>query len=296
MKRKRHKYLLYISLVFLVFAVYKANYLQVPAIRSLPNLVLAFLFLFGGFVLSAISQQRLLKNAHYAISTGRAVAAVGLNIFGKYIPGKLWVVAGKALYLEEKEAYPVAELSVLFMRAQILALWCGLVLGIAGLFLNNSLQMVGLAGLVALIIITVITFSESAHDAALGVIAKVFKKKIDLPMLKFRQTLGLIPWFMGSWLCWGVGFFLLAISISDRMYPFSAIFCFPLAATLGIIFLFAPGGLGIREGIIVGYLALLNIALPEAITLSAVSRLWFLIGELFIFLAGYISDKGKYKV
>jgi hypothetical protein len=96
---------------------------------------------------------------------------------------------------------------------------------------------------------------------------------------------------MGPWLLWGGGFFLLCAGLSDQMFPFSTLFCFPLATTLGILILFAPGGLGIREGVIVGYLTLLGIALPEAITLSAASRLWFLIGEFFVFVAGYLSAR-----
>ena len=291
MKRGFYKYVLYASLACLVFAVYRADYLKIPKIHSVTGLLLAVMFLLGGFILTVVSQQRLLVQFNFPISTKRVFAAVGLNIFGKYIPGKLWVVAGKALYLAEKERLPVAELSVLFIRAQVLALWCGLVFGTIGLLLNGALQLIGIAGLVALAVITIVIFSKKAHDAALRVIHRVFRKELDLPMLRLGQTLVLIPWFMGAWLFWGIGFFLLAISISATSYPISTIFCFPLAATLGIIILLAPGGLGIREGFIVAYLALLNIALPEAITLSAASRLWFLIGELFVFIAGYIMSR-----
>jgi len=125
----------------------------------------------------------------------------------------------------------------------------------------------------------------------LGLVNKLLKKDYLLPDLDFSKSLILIPWFLGGWILWGCGFFLLAVSITDHFIPFSAVFCFPLAGSLGILFVFAPGGIGIREGIIAGYLTLLNVSLPEAIMISATSRLWFLVGELFIFITGYLVSR-----
>ena len=291
MKPGWHKYIIYISLIFLVIALYQAQYLVIPRFHSPVLMIISLLFLFGGFMVSAISQQRLLANAELDIGLLQATALTGLNIFGKYIPGKVWMVMGKALYVAEKNNYPVADLSFLFLNGQLIALWCGMALGICGLLTNEAFQLLNWAGLAIFMGFTLVLFWNRAHTAALSVFNQLFKKNITLPLLGLPATLSLLPWFLGGWLLWGIGFYFLAQSLTDQIIPIAAIFCFPLAGTLGILFVIAPGGIGVRESIITGYLSILGVPLPTAITISAVSRLWFLIGEIFIFSAGYAAEK-----
>jgi len=53
----------------------------------------------------------------------------------------------------------------------------------------------------------------------------------------------------------------------------------------------APGGLGVREGVMVGYLTLAGLPIAEAVTIAGASRLWFLVGEAFIFTVGWLADR-----
>jgi glycosyltransferase 2 family protein len=294
MKRGWSKYIVFLSLIFLVVILYKANYLKIPHIYSPILLLISFLFLFSGFIINAISQKKLLINSKFMIRTQHALAMVGLNVFGKYIPGKMWMVMGKAAYLSENLNFSVTSMSILFLNAQIIGLWCGLVLGIIGLFVNNALHLLSWAGFLILTFITIILFSKTVHDPVTKFINKIFRKNFTIPLLSIRDSFFLLPWFFGGWIFWGIGFFLFAHSITDVYLPFSAVFCFPLAGTLGVVFLFAPGGIGIREGIMIGYLSILNISLPDAIMVSAASRLWFLIGEIFIFFTGFVAHHRRY--
>lgn len=291
MTRAWHKYLIYISLGFLVMALIKADYLRIPYIYSVIGLSLSFILLFLGFITNAVAQQQLLKKSGYSISIYHSFSMVGLNMFGKYIPGKMWMMLGKAAYIAERSSYKLMDLSVLFVRAQFIAIWCGLFLGIIGLLMNSALDFVSWIGLSALFGLTLILFSQSANNAAEKLINKLKKKHITIAKLNISTTLKVLPWFLGSWLFWGGGFYLLGASVTDHAIPLSTIFCFPLAGTLGILFLFAPGGIGIREGIIVGYLSVAHFNLTEAVTIAAASRLWFLIGEFFIFAVGLICNK-----
>ena len=61
-------------------------------------------------------------------------------------------------------------------------------------------------------------------------------------------------------------------------------FAFPLSVCFGLIAIFLPAGLGLREGIIIGYLTLAGLDVESATTISFVNRLWFIGGEVFIFL------------
>lgn len=53
---------------------------------------------------------------------------------------------------------------------------------------------------------------------------------------------------------------------------------------LGLLAIIIPGGFGVREGIMVFYLVLLGIPLEIAGGIAVLARLWFIIGEIFIFL------------
>ena len=51
-----------------------------------------------------------------------------------------------------------------------------------------------------------------------------------------------------------------------------------------------PGGLGVRESILTGYLNLAGLPISEAATISISARLWFLIGEIFFFVTAYVLN------
>jgi uncharacterized membrane protein YbhN (UPF0104 family) len=293
MKKGLHNYLIYISLVFLIVALIKADYLKIPTIHSSHLLLAAFSLLFVGFIVNTISQYKFLALCNYAVPGRYALAMVGLNIFGKYVPGKMWMAVGSAVYAAEKSGYSVVDLSVMVLQAHIIGIWCGLILGITGLLISNSLHLVSWIGCFMLFGLSVVLFSKTPHDRVERLINKFRATPVKLPRLTVRSTIILLPWFFSSWLSWGIGFYFLTASLTPHTLPLSTIFCFPLAGTLGILFLLAPGGIGIREGIMVGYLSQLNIQLADAITIAAASRLWFLIGEIFIFGLGFCAHRWR---
>lgn len=286
-----HNYFIYLSVLFLIFTLHKESYLKIPEILSINIFILSLLCLYCGFILNAVAQQKLLAKSSYPITLPEAIAMTGLNVFSKYLPGKMWMVMGKSLYISEKYGYPPTTISLHFLHIQFMVIWCGLILGLLGLLLHNSLHALGLIGLLLFIVFTVLIFSNRAHKYTNYLLKKKFKKNIFYPWLSFYTTGCLLPWFILCWLFWGGGFYFLSISLTDSFVPFSMIFCFPLAATFGILSVFTPGGIGVREGIMTFYMSLSYMNLEEAITISAASRVWFLIGELFIFFLGYIMNR-----
>lgn len=291
MKKGWHNYFIYLSLIFLVVTLYKAHYLSIPKIYSPAYLIISMVCLIGGFIFNALAQQHLLCTQSFQIDMRQALAMEGLNIFGKYLPGKVLMIVGKAMYLSEKKNFPPSQLSVLFFQFHIVALWCGLSLGIIGLYMNDGLKIFSWIGFAILSVLTTILLSKSVNKAGQRLLNKVLRKEVNLPLMDLTQILHTILWLMGGWGLWGCGFFLLSLSITEHALPVSTVFCFPLAATIGILFVFAPGGIGIRESVISGYMALLGVPLPEAITISAASRIWFLSGELVIFITGYLAHR-----
>jgi len=284
-----YKYLVYASLVFLVVALYKANFLAIPRIFSVVGLVTSFLFLFAGFIFNAISWKQMLQASNYAVPLGDCVAGFGLSIFGKYIPGKIWMIVGRAAYVSEKNQYSLGELSAVSLNTQFIAIWFGLFFGMIGLFLLRGWHLWSWMILFTWVVLTVAIFSRFIHEKAERLIRKLLRKEITIPKLSASSTLSVMPWFAGYWTLWSIGFYIFAGSLTETGLPWTVGLGFPLAGTLGIMTFMSPGGLGTREAVLVGYFSLAGMPLVEAATVAVASRLWFLGGELFIFLLGWTT-------
>ena len=291
MESRWYKLFIYVSLIFLIIALIKSQYLQIPSIHSPFLMFLSILCLIGGFLTNALAHQRLLMTAQINTRFSRAVAMIGLNIFGKYIPGKVWVIMGRALYIAEKHDRPVTEVSFILLKGQLISIWCGLAFGIVGLIAIDALHIISWLGLVFFALFTLLLFSQKIQSVSLHVLHKLLGKTYNLPVIDLPTSFALTPWFIGGWILWGLGFYWMAQSLTDQIVPITTLFCFPLASTVGILFIIAPGGIGIRESILTGYLVLVNIPVAEAVTVSAVSRLWFLVGEFLFFGLGYFAGK-----
>ena len=279
------------SLVFLVVALYRADYLKAPKIVSGFNLTASFLFLFAGFFLNAVAWKMILEKSNYHIRLGKCLAGFGLSIFGKYIPGKIWMVMGRAAYITEKSDLSLGALSAVSLNMQFIAIWIGLVFGLIGVLLLDGWHLWGWFVLFLWLLFSIIIFSNFAHVKIEHIIRITLRKEVTIPTLTAKSTLSVMPWFIAYWALWSIGFCLLVASLIGMDDLWRVGFGFSLAATLGIITFISPGGLGTREAILIGYLTLAGIPVAEATTVAVASRLWFLVGEIFIFMLGWIVHK-----
>jgi uncharacterized membrane protein YbhN (UPF0104 family) len=285
------KFLLYVSLVFLAIALYNADYLKIPRIFSIFALTISFLFLFAGFIFNAISWNQVLRVSKYPIRLGACVAGFGLSIFGKYIPGKIWMIVGRAAYITEENRYPLGTLSAISLHTQFIAIWFGLIYGLSGLYILGGSYLWSCLLLALWLVLTVVIFSNFVHAKAEQGIRLILRKDITLPKLTVKSTFSVMPAFIAYWAFWSIGYYLLVTSLIEIGVPWSVGLGFPLAGTLGIITFISPGGLGTREAVMVGYLTLAGLPVVDATTVAVASRLWFIVGEVFIFIIGWITHR-----
>lgn len=286
-----YKYFVYLSLLFLAVALYHADYLNVPRILSFPAILASFMFLFLGFISGAVAWKKILEKSDYHVDLSECIAGTGLSIFGKYVPGKIWIVVGRAAYIAEKSDYSLGRLSAISLNAQFIDLWIGLILGMIGLFLLGRSHLWSWLALFVLLGLTAVIFSNLVRSAADRLVKIVLRKDIMIPNLTIKSTLSVMPWFALTWVFWSMGFYVFVVSLTTIDVPWSGGLGFPLAGTLGIMAFITPGGLGAREGVMVGYLTLAGIPVTEATTVAVASRLWFLAGEVFIFTLGLVANK-----
>jgi hypothetical protein len=103
-----------------------------------------------------------------------------------------------------------------------------------------------------------------------------------------------------SWIVGGVGFYFFV----DSVYPMAPQYilfltgALAISSTLGLIAIFAPSGLGVREGALV-YILSFMMATPVAVIISILTRIWMtlveigLIGMVYLFYKLQKQEKRK---
>ncbi len=287
MKKNLVSYLVYISLVFLLITLLRKEYIVFPETIHVTYLGLSFITLFLGFIFQGLSYKVLLKNHGYFITARDAIISYGLPVFGRYIPGKFWVHLGRASYINKHYGYPFNEITYISLSSQFIGIWIVILFCSVVLVMANISLMLKLLVLVLWVALTLIIFTSYFHQLFSWLVFKIRKKKVQVPILSFRENLRVFPVFILFWGLYGVSFYLLSLSMYAQVSPLTISF-FPLSAVIGIAALFAPGGLGAREAVLTGLLKLDSIGLVLATSISVFSRVWFLVGESFIFALAMI--------
>jgi uncharacterized membrane protein YbhN (UPF0104 family) len=285
-------YVVVISLAFLLAALYQADYLVVPRIRSYPAIAISLLFLFLGFIGQSLAWHALLERTEFPASVRDCIAGTGLSVFARYVPGKILTVVGRAAYLSQRMEYPLGRLSMLSLQTQLLSLWVALSVGLIALALADSIPSWKWIYWGLWVVISVVIFSDRAHDLGSCVLGRISGRDITLPRLEFASAIGVLPWFAGFWLCWSAGFHFLIVGLHTGTVLPTVGLAFPVATALGILALPLPGGLGLREGVLTGLLVILGLEVADATTYAIAARLWFLLGESFMFLVGWQAHRG----
>jgi len=286
-----HRYLVYVSLIFVGVVLYRFDYLRVPEVASYALLMATLPLLLTGFFCLVASWNVLLAQSGCPVRFLEGLAALGLSVLGNYVPGKIWLIVGRAGYVASRHGYALAKMSVLSLHAQLIALWAGLLLGAIEAFAVGGVRVWGpLIGLLWLAL-TLTIFSRSVHALVARLVAKIAARHVSIPLLSLASTGHAIVWALLAWLAWSAAFYLFLIALGlEGVSPADGL-AFPLAATLGVVAVIAPGGLGAREGVLVAYLVLAGQPLATATTVAVAARLWFLAGEIALFVIGWLVDR-----
>ena len=208
-----------------------------------------------------------------AIKYEKAVTSYLYSILGKYIPGKVFMLAARL-----ENVCTLLGAAMLFI--------------VSLLFFPNELLENYKWVTIALIVVFFVCIHPKIINFFLRILGKLFKKDLEIPM-KYSQMLKVVLLFIGNWLIVGVGFFILTKSIYPAVEYSELLFCagiWGVSAIMGILAIFAPSGLGVREGIIVAGLCLI-MPQSDAMVVSVVSRLWQTIPELVLVALAFIWSR-----
>ncbi len=272
---------LFLSFVFLFIYLVRQDFI-IPVVEYPTFLVFSFVCLFGGFYVSTFSWNIALKSHGFKHKGSEALVSHGLSVFAKYIPGKIWVILGRAGYLSDGKS-DLKKRSYISLKEQLIYMWAGFLVSSIPTIIFYGFQWISILVLVIIAGLTLFLFFKKIHRWILKILGRIVKKELEIPLVNFRQSIPMIGAVLLIWLCWTAGFFLFMLAFSEEITPIM-MFAFPLSVCFGLIALILPGGIGLREGIIIGYLTLAGLDVESATTISFVNRLWFISGELFIFL------------
>lgn len=227
-----------------------------------------------------------------SVNYSDAVISYLYSILGKYIPGKVFMLAAR-IPAYEKRGVKISKVTICFFIENVCTLLGAAFLFLISLFFfpNDVLSDYKYAT-IALIIIFFICINPKIINILLRFIGKLTKKKdMEIPMT-YSQMIKVVLLFIVNWLIVGAGFYMLVRSI----YPVpmsEALYCagiYGISAIIGILAIFTVSGLGVREGIIIAGLLLI---MPKGYAgiVSVVSRLWATVAELILIFIAFIINR-----
>lgn len=245
-------------------------------------LALASLLLLVGFLVSALLWGRMVRElGGPELPPLESASIYFTSNLGRYVPGKVWQLAGVA-YLSRQAGVPapLATGSAVLVQATSLA----------GATVVGAWALVGRPGVAggwglwaaAAILLTV----------AVATAPPVFRRVVDLWFriagdrvpAEFAPGPGFGPrWvllFCGNWLVYSGAFWLLVRSFGVEGAFLGLGPAFAAAYVLGYVMIFAPAGIGVREGFLIAFIQPVTGAGPATAT-AILARFWMTALELF---------------
>jgi uncharacterized membrane protein YbhN (UPF0104 family) len=173
----------------------------------------------------------------------------------------------------------------------MITLLVGMLLGGMGL-LFSGLKGYGLWVMIALGGLTLFLINNALHKIFINLLQKLGFKSTKFHRLSLTNIIQVLPHFFFYLLAWAVGFHFLVLSL----FPESAIgiesgLIYILAGVIGILAILSPGGLGVREGVLLAYFTHVGMEFSDATTLVVFARLWGIFGEFFIFIVAFLLSR-----
>ncbi|MDZ7779704.1 MAG: lysylphosphatidylglycerol synthase domain-containing protein [Gemmatimonadota bacterium] len=213
-----------------------------------------------------------------SLSTHRAISIFMVANLGRYVPGKVWQIAGLAA-LSRNAGVPVATATAAAVAGQGVALIAAGLLGTIT-FIGGPPPYAtwGTVALVVLLGLLLLASIPRVYATVLGAWFRLARTE-EPRALPRAQVLRWLALYLLNWLIYAAAFWLLTMSFGLRGSPVAVGSSFAAAYVLGYVMVFAPAGLGPREGFLIAFLT------PQfgggaAGMIAIVARLWTTLVEV----------------
>ena len=266
--------------------------------RILPLFSATFLFALSYFI-QIWAWYLITVKLNVAISYRETLIIWFFSQLGKYLPGKVWLLLSR-FYLYESKGKSKNEIMIsLYFETMTMVVAAGL-LFLASLLFSRNLHST-YSGFVygGAILLFLVTFFLLHPKVLLKIFNPllVFLKRDPISIsLSYSDVLWILGVCVLCWIVGGIGFSLFihsVFTISSESFLFLT-GALAISSTLGLLALFAPSGLGVREGVLV-YLLSSIMPTSVAVILSVLTRLWMTLIEIGLIGVVYLLNKFRKK-
>jgi hypothetical protein len=204
----------------------------------------------------------------------------------RFIPGMVWHLLGVAAMSHARDVSPLAATGGILLQQVVLVLtglvvtaaWApALISGVGGAAIPAE-RMLALTGIGVVLLVLVLPRAMPLMGRAVG---RVLRRPVSWQALPTGQFALYVAGLCVPWVVYGIAFWLFGRGLLGPQAPglALAVGSFVASYVVGLIVVFAPSGLVVREAALVAALAPV-IGDGAALVLAIASRVWLLIVEL----------------
>ncbi|MDF2916146.1 MAG: putative integral rane protein [Microbacterium sp.] len=230
-----------------------------------------------GLVCNTLAWVTLLRGLGHAVPFVRSAQIMLVGQLGKYVPGSAWAYL---LQMEIGRQYGVARARVLVtsLYAAGIGVVASLLLGAVALP-QIAAEHPWMLWFFTLLPVGLVCLHPAVMTCLANLVLRVFRRPRLERRVSTSTIAGALGWSLASYVLYGLHLWLLA----DEHVSFANIFLFSaaigLAFTASLFAFLVPSGVGVREAVLIGLMALV-MSTADASAISLVSRGMFTAGDL----------------
>lgn len=253
--------------------------LEIARLISVENLPAAILTQFAALTLFIFAWYLFVRN-HYRLGFQESAAQIGVTLTGKYLPGKVWGLLGRS-YLLTRLGISKSLAADLLIADQFVTFYSGILVAALAFATLQNLWLGIIAALVAAVATPILLHSYRKVVDWLGGHLKFLGRRFQIlsddagspPQARHLTVIAIV--YCTHWLTLCLVLLLLfwpALSADAWHNSLLLLAAIPAGMLLGFLALWAPGGIGVREGVIIAVLAS-NLSLELATAIAITYRL-----------------------
>jgi uncharacterized membrane protein YbhN (UPF0104 family) len=271
-------------------------------LRPFPFILSTLIFAFSYFI-QIWAWYLITLKLEIALSPSDTLKTWFYSQLGKYLPGKIWLFLSRFHFYESRGKSKKAISIALYLENVTIIMAAGLIFLAVLIFfreIGSSYSWGRSGGVVLLFLLGFIFLHPRVLQKILNWALIHFKREPVFLSISYSDVLWILFVCIISWLIGGIGFYLFV----DSVYPATPQYilfltgALAISSTLGLIAIFAPSGLGVREGVLV-YLLSLMMPPPIAVIISILTRIWMTLIEIgligMVYLLGQVQQREKRK-
>jgi len=262
-------------------------------------LILSLFILCIPFIMMAFGWYMILRILNCMTNPLQCCRIYTISQLARYIPGKIFMFVGRIVLAERMGVKKgISTISVFFEAILSTSGAFFAILLLYGFSSKIKIEWFNPMKIGILLVSVLLMLNPILIKFILRKIYQMrYGSEVDLPSIDFKYHIIVLLcfYYIIIWILVGTSFYLLVSSFFGPSINLKVVFdiscIFLISWLVGFLSFLAPGGIGVREGILsIGLGQFLPLYLVSVIAI--ISRIWFTIGELSVVIIVYLIPKG----